>query len=135
MAGKQKTLIVVAGIIERQDSHVLICRPDTGDRPRHWEFAGGTVRAGETPEVAMRRTAAERAGVHVEIHIGQPPIRAKRGRGDIEYRYFLCGLHTGQAYPKDYAELRWVAKGQLCEYDFEQPTRDVVRWLTSAGQW
>jgi ADP-ribose pyrophosphatase YjhB (NUDIX family) len=123
---------MVAGIIERQGGQVLICRRDTGDQPQHWEFAGGAARVGETPEAAMRRTAAERAGVHVEIHVGQPPMRTKHGRGVIEYRYYLCGLQTGEARPKDYAEVRWVAKGQLCEYDFEQPTRDVVRWLTSA---
>ncbi|HUU84298.1 MAG TPA: NUDIX domain-containing protein [Phycisphaerae bacterium] len=131
---ERKIPIVVAAVIERQDGFVLICRPETEDGPRHWEFPGGEARQGESPEKAVRRTASERAGVHVEIHVGQPPLRVERDGRDVEYRFFLCGLQTGEACAEDYAEVRWVAKAQLCEYDFEHPTCDVVQWLGSSGQ-
>ncbi|MHC4235974.1 MAG: NUDIX domain-containing protein [Planctomycetota bacterium] len=125
---QRQRAILVAGIIERKDGCVLICRPDEGDGPRLWEFPGGPARDRESPEAAMRRTAAERVGLGVEIIVGQPPLLQKGGGRETEFRCFLCGLGRDSGEPGDYAEVRWVHKNQLCEYDFDQPTRDVVTW-------
>ena len=122
--------ILVAALIERHDGHVLICRPpDVGER-RRWEFPGGPARPGESPEAAIRRLTAEQVGLRTEILQGQPPLRSNREGREAEYRFFLCGPVTGEARPLEYAEVRWVARGQLCEYDFDPPTCDVVRWFS-----
>lgn len=131
---QRKTPIFVAAIIERNDGCVLICRPDEGDGPRCWEFPGGPARAGESPEAALRRLAAERAGIGIQILVGPPPLTAQRGGQEVEFRYFLCGLMTGKATPAGYAEVRWVHRRQLCEYDFDQPTGEVVAWYVEHGR-
>jgi ADP-ribose pyrophosphatase YjhB (NUDIX family) len=116
--------------VEGHGGEVLICRPQDDPGRRFWEFPGGQARSGESPEAAMRRLAKERTGVHVEIHVGQPPLPAERDGSAVEYRCFLCGLSAGDAQPLDYAEVRWVAKGQLCEYDFDPITKRIVDWYT-----
>ena len=126
--------IFVSALVERFDGFVLICRPHGADHPRRWEFPGGLARDDESPEAAMRRLATERAGIHIEISVGQPPLLGHRDGQELEHRYFLGGLSAGQAEPIDYAEVRWIAKGQLCEYDFDSPTREVVDWCVCADR-
>ena len=120
--------IAAAGIVERHDGCVLICRPDDGER-RRWEFPCGLARDDESPEEAIRRIAWQRARLRLDIHVGQPPLMGQLGDREVEFRFFLCGLISGEGEALDYAEVRWVAKGQLCEYEFDLPSKGVVEWL------
>ena len=121
---------LAAGIIERYDGHLLIALPPGGDeRLRLWEFPRDVVRSDESPEAAMRRVAREQLGVEVEIVVGQPPISVRLEGVEVEMRYFFCGLAEGEARPGPYAEIRWVSKGHLREYDFESGSKPVAEWL------
>ena len=80
-------------------------------------------------EAAMRRIAREQLGIEVEIVVGQPPIVAALQDAEVELRYFFCGVIEGDADRGEYAELRWVPRGQLREYDFDDVSRPVVEWL------
>ena len=60
-------LTVVAGIIER-DGLILIAQRKPGDRLAHqWEFPGGKVEPGETPEQALVRELREEFAVETEV--------------------------------------------------------------------
>ena len=122
--------VVVAGIIERYDGCVLICRTNGGDDRRRWVFPGGMMEEDRSPEAALRRLVLERVVLHIEIVAGQPPLLGQYGEREVEYRFFICGLTDGEASPVGYAEVRWVAQGQLCEYDFDPPTDHVINWFT-----
>jgi len=120
----------VAGLIERHDNHVLIVlpAPDTG-LSRQWQFPRGPAAAGESAETAMRRVAEERLGIGVEIVVGQPPVAATVDGCDIELRYFICGMAWGEARAGGYAEIRWVPRFQLREYEFDGPSREAALWF------
>lgn len=77
----------------------------------------------------MRRVANEGLGVEVEIVVGQPPIAVKIESCEVELRYFFCGIITGDLSAGDYAEIRWVNRGHLREYEFDEASRAVVEWL------
>jgi len=128
----------VAAFVERSDRCVLICRPNPPDPASAgsteagpaiaWELPGGEARHGESPEAALRREARRRVGLDLEILVGQPPLLGQYAGREVEFRYFLCATRGGQADALDYAEIRWVQRGQLCEYDFDSPTREVIAW-------
>jgi len=121
---------LAAAIIERHDNHVLIALPESqADGSRWWRFPRGPVREGESTEVAMRRITSEQLGLEVEIVVGQPPIIASLQDAEVELRYFFCGVIQGEAEPGEYAELRWVPRGQLREYEFDDVSRPVVEWI------
>jgi len=121
--------VVVSCIIERGRNEVLICRQSQeGAEAGEWEFLTGTVRGKESPEAAMRRTAKERLGITIDIHTGQPPLVNEYQGAPATYRFFVAYITEGQAEPNDYAEIRWVRKGQLCEYDFAGAQQQVVDW-------
>jgi len=121
---------LAAGIIERFDNHVLIVLPESqAEGARWWRFPRGPVRPGEPTEEAMRRIAREQLDLEVEIVLGQPPIVARFEDAEVELRYFFCGIIQGEPERGEYAECRWVPKGQLREYDFDDASRPVVEWL------
>jgi len=122
--------VYTAGIIERSDSRILIALPSAGEyESRLWQFPRGPVAANESPEAAMRRVAKEMLGIFVEIVVGQPPLIESVGGRDVELRYFFCAPGTGEAAAGPYAEIRWVVKAHLCEYDFDAASQPVCRWL------
>ena len=121
---------VAVGIIERHDNHVLIVLPSPpDDQTRLWRFPRGFADADESPEQAMRRTAYEQLGIHVEIVVGQPPVTAMLDGREVEMRCFFCGVADGEPRPGPYVEIRWVSRGHLREYEFDDPSKPVVEWL------
>ncbi len=118
------------GIIERHDNDVLIVLPSSpDDQTRLWQFPRGLAKIDESPEQAMRRTAHEKLGIHVEIVVGQPPVSAEINGQEVEMRCFFCGVADGVPHPGPYAEIRWVSRGHLREYEFDDPSKPVVEWL------
>ena len=58
---------VVAALI-RRDGRILICqRPPRQSHPLKWEFVGGKIEPGETPEQALARECREELGIEVQV--------------------------------------------------------------------
>ena len=124
-----------AGIIERFDNHVLIClprRPDGADRL--WQFPRALSREDESPEAAMRRLAEELLGIEIDIVAGQPPLLEQAEGREVELRYFFCGILSGSVRSDAYAEIRWVPRAHLREYEFDEASQPVVDWLIEHGR-
>ena len=77
----------------------------------------------------MRRVAREQLGVEVEAVVGQPPLIQTLDGKEAEVRYFFCGILDGLPRSDHYAQLRFVSKAHLREYDFDPPSTEVVQWL------
>ena len=121
---------VAVGIIERHDNHLLIVLPSTpDDQTRLWQFPRGLAGADESAEQDMRRTTYEQLGIHVEIVVGQPPVTAMLDGREVEMRCLFCGVADGEPRPGPYAEIRWVSRGHLREYEFDDSSKPVVEWL------
>ncbi len=124
--------IAAAGIIERADGAIfVVLRSAPEGQPRLWQFPRGPANPGEPAEAAMRRIAREQLGIEVEAAIGQPPLVQTVDGKEFQVRYFFCGFIEGQPRPGPYAEVRWVSKPHLREYDFDPPSAEVVQWLLS----
>ncbi len=121
----------VSCIIERPNAEVLICRSANASAgERAWEFPTGLKASEESPEAAIRRVCKKRVGLAISIHTGQPPFVADYEGKLATYRFFLAVADAGKTDVTDYAEVRWVKKGQLCEYDFDKAVAPVVAWFT-----
>ena len=118
-----------AGVIERFDNHVLIATFEKPENlPRLWQFPRGRVKSGESPEQTVRRIARRNLGITVEIVVGQPPLLAEVDGEEAELRYFFCGLSVGEARCGPYAEIQWIPKIHLREYDFDPASQCVADW-------
>lgn len=122
----------VAAIIERADDHILIALPSATEATRQWQFPRGLGTRNESAEASMRRVALDQLGLYVELVVGQPPLLVEIEGHPAELRYFFCGIAGGCEKPGPYAEIRWVPKAHLREYDFDAPSQPVVEWLLQA---
>jgi hypothetical protein len=129
MKPKIKIPRFVAGIIEDAQDQYLIGLPHTESQERLWQFPRELAKPEESSESAMRRVAAELLGLTVEVIVGQPPIQGSINGQLYEFRYFFCGVLSGDARSSSLAELRWVSLSHLREYDFDVVSKPVVDWL------
>lgn len=115
-------------LIQRGSAEYLITRAnDDEDGP--WEFPGGRINTGESPEAALRRICRATLRVEIKIAVGQPPFVHSFGTHSVTYRYYLCRADADDPAGTGCEELRWVRTQQLRDYVFDAPAQQVVDWL------
>jgi 8-oxo-dGTP diphosphatase len=123
---------VVCAILEDGKGRVLLAQ-----RPAHkhlglkWEFAGGKVEAGETPEAALAREIKEELGC--DIHVGRALPRFTHDYGSvvIEMLPFRCSLSERSAapHPHEHVAVKWVTLADINTIDLAPADWPVVTML------
>ncbi len=109
---------------------ILIVRLEgTPEQPGRWVFPFGPVGPGEMPEPAIRRILAQQLGLHAHIQHGQPPFDQTYGETLYRWRFLFGEVTSPEANNRHYAEVRWVPRQSLVEYEFEPVSQQVVDWL------
>ena len=109
---------VVAGIIWNE-GRILICqRPAGGHMPGFWEFPGGKIEDGESPEEALRREIGEELGVEVRVGSLHWETRHHYPDRDVHLRFYDCEWESGVAENLGVAEHEWVVPSSLGDFDF-----------------
>jgi 8-oxo-dGTP diphosphatase len=128
-----KTLrFVAAGLILRGDE-VLICQRKAGSpMGLKWEFPGGKIEAGESPEQALRRELDEELGIHATVGTRVAHIRhSYRSGGAVDLQFFAVHSFEGEITNNIFEDVRWAALKDLPGYDFLAADRDLVRDLAA----
>ena len=126
--------VVAALILRERPSHnreVLICQR-RADQPMSlkWEFPGGKIEAGETPEVALARELNEELGIHAVIGRHVLGLRHRyRNGASIDLQFFVVQEFQGELENRIFNEMRWSPLGALPDYDFLAADLDLVREL------
>ncbi|HEV8538457.1 MAG TPA: (deoxy)nucleoside triphosphate pyrophosphohydrolase [Bacteroidota bacterium] len=118
---------VAVGIIVN-DEKVLLCqRKRTARYPLKWEFPGGKVEDGESPEECLRRELNEELGIHAEhgdLYHRQHYTYADSGAFDV--LYYKVTRHRGEIVNHVFESYEWVPVLELRTYDILEGNRDVV---------
>ncbi len=120
---------VTAAVIER-DGKILIAKRRIGDRHGgRWEFPGGKIGFGETPEECLKRELKEELGVEAEIGEFICSSTFRYMLVPLELLVYKARYLSGEFRALDHDELRWVEPLQLNEYDFVKADVKVVKKL------
>ena len=107
---------VAAAALANRDGRVLVQRrPNGSDFAGLWEFPGGKLEPGETPEAALIRELNEELGIDVDATTLTPAGFASAGKDDRHLLLLLsiCREWRGVPEPMQAAELRWLRPAQL----------------------
>jgi 8-oxo-dGTP diphosphatase len=126
---------VVAGVIERGECILIAQRKQAGAHPLKWEFPGGKVETGETPEAALARELEEELAIRVLV--GQEIAR-------YEYSYsgaaaILLIFHRvveveGEPRNLNFERIQWVTREQFGEFDFLEGDAAFLKIITDGSR-
>jgi len=97
-----------------------------------WEFPGGKIETGESPEQALARELAEELGIQATI--GAPVTRIRhnyRHGGAVDLQFFAVHEFTGELDNQIYQQVRWVRLEDLPGYEFLAADRGLIRDLAA----
>jgi 8-oxo-dGTP diphosphatase len=130
-----KTVRFVAAALILRGEEVLICqrRPDQ-PMALKWEFPGGKIESGETPQQALARELDEELGIDADVGPLVTHTRhTYRSGGAVDLQFFAVHAFRGEVTNRIFHDVRWIPLRDLTSYDFLAADRDLIRDL-SAGK-
>ena len=124
---------VTAAFLEK-DGKILIARRKPGAAlAGKWEFPGGKLEAGETPEQCLKRELLEEFGVETRIGAFICSSKFEYKHLPIELLVYRAYLVAGGFELRDHDQLAWVTLAELKDYDFAAADIPVVEHLLRAN--
>jgi 8-oxo-dGTP diphosphatase len=118
MTSAQRTIRVVAAVLERNGRYLITQRRPTAVLPLMWEFPGGKVEAGETDAQAVKREVRHRLGAEIECGKLISFVSHPYEHYVVDLFLYECRLLTEQLEPKNVNDFRWVASAEFDQYAF-----------------
>jgi len=127
-----KSLLVVAVALIDADGRVLLSRrPEGKAMAGLWEFPGGKVEDGETPEAALIRELNEELSLDVSESCLAPFTFASHGYDDFHLLMplYLCRVWDGVVRPREGQQTTWVRPDRLRDYPMPPADKPLVAML------
>jgi 8-oxo-dGTP diphosphatase len=130
-AARPVVLVAAAALVD-VDGRVLIARrPEGKSMAGLWEFPGGKVQLGETPEAALIRELQEELAVDTKSSCLAPLAFASHAYEDFHLLMplFVCRVWQGTPSPQEGQDLAWVRPARLSDYPMPPADEPLVALL------
>ena len=117
---------VACAIIERDGLVLAAQRSATMSLPLKWEFPGGKIDAGESPEECLRRELVEELGVHVRVVRPLPPVTHHYPAFTVTLHPFVCSIESGGLTLHEHAAVTWLRPAELTSLDWAEADFPVI---------
>ncbi len=127
-------LPVTAGIIRRNGKILLAKRRDDCPwQPNRWEFPGGKIEEGESPEECLMREIKEELGIDITIdkHLTTVSHIYKKDDKELAIRLmtYLADWKAGEVKNLAVKESVWVEPTRLKDFEFAEADKEIIKLL------
>lgn len=126
---QSKQVQVVAAIIHDGEGRVFATQRGYGEWKDYWEFPGGKMEPGETPEEALRREIVEELDTLVAVERQVQTVEWDYPRFHLTMHCFLCRVASGRLTLKEHEAAKWLSLSALDSVDWLPADRVVVSSL------
>lgn len=112
-----KTVRVVAAVI-RKDNKIFATQRGYGEFKDGWEFPGGKIEEGETPEQALAREIKEELDTEIQVGKLIDTIEYDYPKFHLSMDCFWCEIMQGGLELKEHEAARWLSKEELYSVDW-----------------
>ncbi len=123
-----KTIRVAAAIIKK-DNVIFATQRGYGDFKDYWEFPGGKIEPGESPEEALHREIMEELKVTVGIDAHLTRVEYDYPDFHLSMNCFLCHLESGELTLTEHEAARWLKAEELEEVGWLPADEAVVEMI------
>ncbi len=130
MKKERNELTSVAVAVIQRKGKILIARRRKEDPLKgKWEFPGGKMKKGETPEECLIREIREELGIEINICGIVTSVSHKYDHIHVHITFYLAEILSGELIPRFHDEIRWVHPDRLEQFDFPEANRGVIKKL------
>ena len=123
-----KTIEVTAAIIIK-DGKVFATQRGYGDWKGWWEFPGGKMEAGETPQEALIREIHEELDAEIEIGELLDTVEWDYPAFHLTMHCYLCGIKAGEIELREHKSARWLTAELLDSVEWLPADKEIVNKL------
>lgn len=119
---------IAIAVVSRDGQYLIGLREQGVALAGYWEFPGGKVQAGETPEEAATRECLEETGLEVRVTGSYPSTSYKYAHRSVHLSFFACAA-CGQRRPLP-ERFRWEPASELSNYRFPPANAALLELLS-----
>ena len=131
MASKPLLLVAAAALVDAEGRILIAKRPFGKQLAGLWEFPGGKLVAGETPEECLIRELAEELGIKVTQACLAPFVFTSHAYDSFHLLMplYLCRKWNGVVQPREHEAIAWVKPNRMADYPMPPADAPLVAWL------
>jgi len=124
-------LLVTAAVVFNGEKVLLTRRPDDKSHPGFWEFPGGKIDPGESPEQALCREMREELDVEVRVSGIYEVVFYRYDWGPVLILAYKCQLLTDTLRDLGVAEHRWVLPHEMVSFNILPADQPIIDRLNT----
>ena len=117
---------MVAGFVRKGDMVLIGQRPENHSLAGQWEFPGGKIESGETPEQALARELSEELGIDAQVGELKLACTHHYGEVNILILFFEILYWKGEPKAQHHLMLEWVKPTDLLERPIPEANKKIL---------
>ena len=125
---------VVAAVIQQGDRYLMTQRTaDNGHLASYWEFPGGKIEPGESPEESLVRELREELAIETAVKDEMLSVTHTYPEKTVHIRFFRAHITRGVPRPVECSDLRWVTPSEMHALDVPEADRPLLALLSESS--
>lgn len=131
----KKAMQVACAIIEHKGKILAVQRSGRLSLPLKWEFPGGKIHQGESPETCVVREVSEELDIHIAVVRSLSLVSHDYPDFTVKLHPFICAIVSGDIILRDHEAMLWLLPWELPTLDWVAADFQIIRaYLEELGK-